>query len=589
MRTRSGLDYSDKGFRNDINSTEDEDNSVQSGKTLKKMNVRVQDNCKECVSLKRELQDKQLDLDSERRRREKAECIATKFYEQMRAHSGVDYPDKGFRNDINSTEDEDNSVQSGKTLKKMNIRVSKCEECEFLRKELQKAELDLESEKNQRNIAELDFAKCSVVSNESSRKPVLVNLSSYMLNVLNVYLSLNVKLSCGIVDHVTYLSLHVYEPVQDNCKECVYLKRELQAKQLDLDSERRRETAECSATKLYEQKKAIKKELDVEKSWRMTNQTVMKTLIDKVPSYMNKHTPKDVKELEEKSYAISTSDGVKELKDEIELLRYSYTSLVESNLLLQNHHIAVVAVLQNFRKWVESIKFNKITRFKVFEPNEIDEALKSSQLIGSGGFGKVYKALLEDRIVAIKLLDQFSNRVVESLIRSHALVYEFLGNGTLEQRLDHRGGSVLSWKQRIDIVFKICCVLVFLHNLPKPIVHGDMKPENIMFDEEDTPKIGDFGISYERVEISDTGTWHHLTGNPRGTSCYMDPEFADVGKMTPSADVYAFGVILLQLVTGNTFPSGLVELVKEKLLSCTMLHTKTFKFAEEGVDEDAAY
>lgn len=129
-----------------------------------------------------------------------------------------------------------------------------------------------------------------------------------------------------------------------------------------------------------------------------------------VPSYMNKHTPKDVKELEEKSYAISTSDGVKELKDEIELLRYSYTSLVESNLLLQNHHIAVVAVLQNFRKWVESIKFNKITRFKVFEPNEIDEALKSSQLIGSGGFGKVYKALLEDRIVAIKLLDQFSNQ-----------------------------------------------------------------------------------------------------------------------------------------------------------------------------------
>lgn len=87
---------------------------------------------------------------------------------------------------------------------------------------------------------------------------------------------------------------------------------------------------------------------------------------------------------------------------------------------------------------------------------------------------------------------------------------------------------------------------------PGPIVHCDLKPDNILFDAEDTPKICDFGISYELSEVSETGSWHYVTvGTPRGTPTYIDPEFQCTGKVTPCADTHAFGVLLLQLVTGQ--------------------------------------
>lgn len=147
----------------------------------------------------------------------------------------------------------------------------------------------------------------------------------------------------------------------------------------------------------------------------------------------------------------------------------------------------------------------------------------------------------------------------------HALVYQFLGNGTLQERLH---ANSLPWQQRISIAFDVCAGLVFLHKMkPGPIVHCDLKPENILFDADDTPKISDFGISYELSKVSETGSWHYITvGPPRGTPTYMDPEFQATGKVTPCADVHAFGMLLLQLVTGHG-SSNLTDLVEEKLKS----------------------
>lgn len=81
---------------------------------------------------------------------------------------------------------------------------------------------------------------------------------------------------------------------------------------------------------------------------------------------------------------------------------------------------------------------------------------------------------------------------------------------------------------------------------------GDLKPENIMFNSINLPKIGDFDISHELNYTTSTSTFEHVTkGIPRGSSSYVDPEFIDTCKLTPFADVYAFSFILLHLVTGE--------------------------------------
>lgn len=165
--------------------------------------------------------------------------------------------------------------------------------------------------------------------------------------------------------------------------------------------------------------------------------------------------------------------------------------------------------------------------------------------------------------------------LVGACIDRKALIYEYLENGTLEDLLKDETKAWFTWKPRMDVALKICSALIFLHSIrPMPVVHGDLKPDNIMFNSFNMPKIGDFGISHELKCITNTGTWEHLTkGIPRGSSSYVDPEFTDTCKLTPFADVYAFGVILLQLVTGEQ-SIGLIDLVQQKLNGLPNLKSK---------------
>jgi serine/threonine protein kinase len=133
-----------------------------------------------------------------------------------------------------------------------------------------------------------------------------------------------------------------------------------------------------------------------------------------------------------------------------------------------------------------------------------------------------------------------------------ALVYEYLPNGSLEDRLECQGGTPpLTWQVRTRIIGEICCALLFLHsNNPNPIVHGDLKPANILLDANLVSKLSDFGISRLLIE-SNTKTLVYRTECPRGTFTYMDPEFLSSGEITTKSDVYSFGIIVLQLLTGK--------------------------------------
>jgi len=140
-----------------------------------------------------------------------------------------------------------------------------------------------------------------------------------------------------------------------------------------------------------------------------------------------------------------------------------------------------------------------------------------------------------------------------SCSEASGLVYEFLPNGSLEDRLACENNTLpLTWQVRTRIIGEICSALVFLHsNKPHPVIHGDLKPANILLDANLVSKLSDFGISCLLVKSSTMSTSVYQTMNPRGTFAYMDPEFLTTGELTARSDIYSLGIVILQLVTGK--------------------------------------
>ncbi|KAK1604794.1 hypothetical protein QYE76_028467 [Lolium multiflorum] len=227
-----------------------------------------------------------------------------------------------------------------------------------------------------------------------------------------------------------------------------------------------------------------------------------------------------------------------------------------------------------------------------FSPSELEcatEKFSSLRKIGEGGFGCVYKGVLRNMTVAIKVLrpdglqgqSQFEQEVtILSRVRHpnlvtllgacselSTLVYEFLPNGSLEDFLvceDKR--ATLTWQIRVRIIAEICSALIFLHeNKPHPVVHADLKPSNILLDVNLVSKLSDFGISRLLIQSSNDNTTLYRTMNPLGTPAYMDPEFLATGEMTPRSDVYSFGIIVLRLLTGKP-PVGVKRIVEDAMM-----------------------
>lgn len=133
------------------------------------------------------------------------------------------------------------------------------------------------------------------------------------------------------------------------------------------------------------------------------------------------------------------------------------------------------------------------------------------------------------------------------------LVYEYMSNGSLEDRLLRRGNTrPLTWQLRFRIAAEIATGLHFLHQTkPEPLVHRDLKPGNILLDQNYVSKIGDVGLArLVPPTVADDVTQYRMTSTA-GTFCYIDPEYQQTGMLGVKSDVYSFGIVLLQIITAK--------------------------------------
>ncbi|EEF47418.1 serine/threonine-protein kinase PBS1 [Ricinus communis] len=216
---------------------------------------------------------------------------------------------------------------------------------------------------------------------------------------------------------------------------------------------------------------------------------------------------------------------------------------------------------------------------------------RQESFIGEGGFGRVYKGLLETtgQVVAVKQLDRNGlqgNRefLVEVLMLSllhhpnlvnligycadgdqRLLVYEFMPLGSLEDHLHDLppAKEPLDWNTRMRIAAGAAKGLEYLHDKANPpVIYRDFKSSNILLDEGFHPKLSDFGLA----KLGPTGDKSHVSTRVMGTYGYCAPEYAMTGQLTVKSDVYSFGVVFLELITGrkaidSTRPHGEQNLV----------------------------
>uniref|UniRef100_A0A0D3GR65 Protein kinase domain-containing protein n=1 Tax=Oryza barthii TaxID=65489 RepID=A0A0D3GR65_9ORYZ len=169
-------------------------------------------------------------------------------------------------------------------------------------------------------------------------------------------------------------------------------------------------------------------------------------------------------------------------------------------------------------------------------------------VLGKGGFSVVYKGKLDNgRSVAVK---QYNWRTQKKEFTKEAdapmLVTEFVPNGNLSELLHGKSGQLpVSLETRFQIALDVAEALVYMHcSQNHPILHGDIKPSNILLGDKHVAKLCDFGIS--RLLCMDND---EHTGFVIGSKGYMDPVYCETGRLSPKCDVYSFGVVLLELIT----------------------------------------
>jgi len=239
-----------------------------------------------------------------------------------------------------------------------------------------------------------------------------------------------------------------------------------------------------------------------------------------------------------------------------------------------------------FQRIEDQIQYSSMApkKFRLKEITKATGGFSPQNKLGQGGFGTVYKGLLENKEVAVKRVSKNSRQGKQEFVaevttigslhhrnlvkltgwcyenREFLLVYEFMPNGSLDKYLfgeflfgncGLEGGYslTLNWETRHRVIHGVAQALDYLHNgCEKRVLHRDVKASNIMLDSDYNAKLGDFGLARTIEKRNET---HHSTKEIAGTPGYMAPETFLTGRATVETDVYAFGVLVLEVVCGK--------------------------------------
>ncbi|CAH1443459.1 unnamed protein product [Lactuca virosa] len=230
-----------------------------------------------------------------------------------------------------------------------------------------------------------------------------------------------------------------------------------------------------------------------------------------------------------------------------------------------------------------------VTVYSMEQLRKATDNYSNERIVGRGGFGIVYKGILPDkRVIAIKKSlsvgetekEQFINEilVITQIIHGNVvkllgccfeeevpvLVYEFIPNNTLFHHIHNEEGgtSWLSWENRLRAAAEAASALAYLHShATTPVIHRDVKSTNILLDDEFRAKLSGFGISklFSKKE-------ENVNTVVQGTLGYLDPEYQNTDNLNEKSDVYNFGVVLAELITGKK-PLLVERVYQERYLS----------------------
>lgn len=291
--------------------------------------------------------------------------------------------------------------------------------------------------------------------------------------------------------------------------------------------------------------------------------------------------------------------------NQIKAINFSVTGVNSRNV---SSKLSSNSVPQTPQSQGEILKSPNLKNFSLNELRTATRNFRPDSMVGEGGFGPVFKGWIDEHsltptkpgtgiIIAVKKLNQQGSQghkewltEINYLGQLHhpnlvkligycfedehrLLVYEFMPRGSMENHLFRRGSyfQPLSWSIRLKVALGAARGLAFLHNAKPQVIYRDFKTSNILLDSNYNAKLSDFGLARE----GPTGDKSHVSTRVMGTYGYAAPEYLATGHLTAKSDIYSFGVVLLELLTGRhaidkNRPSGehnLVDWAKPYLIN----------------------